>query len=196
MHKPIKAIIISAFAALAAAAPAQPQSQPPADGAVEAPIDEIVLAPPFDQPFACAEHPEGQLKSLGDALGTDCMITGGVTAAGGFSRMYRGDGARNEDWYGWRADVRAPFDGVVKVVHLNLKTNTPGTMGTPPASVIGFERVDGAVVAYAHVQDIKVKVGDRVTAGQVVATVGNNGMARNPHLHIGALKDHRPLQIR
>lgn len=177
----------------ASAAQLQPQPSPHADAPQ---IGEVELAPLYDQPFACSEHPEGQLASLGDALGTDCMITGGITPAGGFSKMYRGDGSRNEDWYGLRANVRAPFDGIVKLVHINPATNIPGAMGGPPASAILFERADGLIVAYAHVQDVKVKVGDKVIPGQVIAVVGNNGMARNPHIHVGAAKDHKPLQIR
>jgi len=43
------------------------------------PIREVTLAPLFDEPFACTEHPLGQLTGTGDALGTDCMIVGGAT---------------------------------------------------------------------------------------------------------------------
>ena len=50
----------------------------------------------------------------------------------------------------------------------------------------------------AHLVDFRVKAGDRVTAGQLIALDGNNGMARNPHVHVGAWrqKDNMPLQIR
>jgi hypothetical protein len=30
--------------------------------------------PIFGYPFSCAEHWEGNLKGIGDALGSDCMI--------------------------------------------------------------------------------------------------------------------------
>ena len=161
-----------------------------------APIGEVLLAPLYDQPFACTEHPEGQLASIGDALGTDCMIVGGRADHRGFSTMYRNDGSRNEDWYGWHAELHAPFDGVVKLIHINPVNNPPGTLGKPPASVILFERADGVTVLFAHIEDARVKAGDHVTAGQVVALVGNNGMARNPHTHVGAFKGREPLQIR
>jgi hypothetical protein len=44
----------------------------------------VEIAPPFYQPFACIEHPEGQLSDPGDALGTDCFIveTTKITGAG------------------------------------------------------------------------------------------------------------------
>lgn len=158
-------------------------------------IHQATIAPLFHQPFACSEHPAGQLHGLGDALGTDCMMVGGIEGDAGFERMYKGDGARNEDWVGWRAEIHAPFDGVVKFIHINPVTNTPGTMGPPPASMMMFERADGLDVVYAHIMDPRVKVGDHVTAGQVVAMDGNNGPARNPHVHVGAFKGREPLQI-
>ena len=60
-----------------------------------------------------------QLKSLGDALGSDCVIAS--VTAGPLRRwpaFYRDDGRRNEDWYGWNASVLAPFDGIVDSVHI------------------------------------------------------------------------------
>jgi murein DD-endopeptidase MepM/ murein hydrolase activator NlpD len=64
--------------------------------------------------------------------------------------------------------------------------------------MIQIRRADGIIVVLAHVANIRVKLGDRVTAGQVIANVGNNGMARNPHIHIGAWRESNaePLQIR
>ncbi|MCY7380458.1 MAG: M23 family metallopeptidase [Gemmatimonadaceae bacterium] len=43
-------------------------------------------------------------------------------------------------------------------------------------------------VGYVHVQDIQVKVGDTVRAGQFVARIGNSGNAMFPHVHVGALR--------
>ena len=64
--------------------------------------------------------------------------------------------------------------------------------------MIQFRNADGVIVVFAHVTEIAVKVGDTVKAGQVVAKVGNNGVARAPHIHIGAYReaDAVPLQIR
>jgi murein DD-endopeptidase MepM/ murein hydrolase activator NlpD len=54
------------------------------------------------------------------------------------------------------------------------------------------------VIVYGHVADITVKAGDVVRAGDVVARVGNDGVSRSPHLHVGAYRvtDSMPLQIR
>jgi hypothetical protein len=167
---------------------------PPAGHAVEA----VLLGPLFEQIFACTDHAEGNVGALGDAFGTDCMIVGGLEQGDehAYLRFFREDGKRNEDWYGWHANVLAPFDGrVVGIMH-NDVTNVPGTMGKSPPGGIVFLRDDGLVVVYGHLDNVQVKEGDHVKAGQVVAVDGNNGMARSPHVHVGAFRDTTPYQIR
>jgi peptidase M23-like protein len=110
-----------------------------------------------------------------------------------FNRFYAGDGTRNEDWFGWNEPLLAPFDGVVRLILRNEVTNRPGTRGPDPAASILFQRLgdppDAPVqVGYVHVQDIQVKAGDTVHAGQVVARLGNSGNALFPHLHVGGLR--------
>lgn len=157
----------------------------------------ITLHPLYRAPFACIEHPAGQATFLGDALGTDCMVTGGQKPGGpGFTSLYRTDGRSNADWYGWGAEVFAPFDGLVERVVANPVVNTPGTIGSPPAAMILFRRADGTNVLYAHVAEITVAAGDSVRAGQPIARVGNNGISRLPHIHVGAYRGATALQVR
>jgi hypothetical protein len=160
-------------------------------------IQQVEIAPLFYQPFACIDHPEGQLSDPGDALGTDCFIVGGLRGPqSGLVRLFNGDGSRNEDWFSWGAEVHAPFAGTVIDVGINPVTNKPGAGGNPPASYITFRRADGTIVIYAHVMEIRVRKGDRVVSGQVVAVDGNNGTAKMPHVHVGAYRESTPLQIR
>lgn len=159
------------------------------------PIEAVVLYPLFERPFFCKDHAEGDATGLGDALGTDCMVVGGLED-GGYPRLYRTDGSTNEDWFGWHAPVLSPFDGVVKMVRVNPVVNRPGVRASSPAGQIVFERADRLIVAYAHITDARVKAGDRVFAGQVVAIDGNNGAAQAPHVHVGAFRNHTPYQIR
>ncbi|MDN5331666.1 MAG: hypothetical protein PWP45_891 [Tepidanaerobacteraceae bacterium] len=45
-------------------------------------------------------------------------------------------------------------------------------------------RHEGDVVTvYAHLKNVYVKTGDKVTQGQIIGTVGKTGLAENPHLH-------------
>jgi Peptidase family M23 len=159
---------------------------------------EAVLAHPIYAGFyVCSEHVQGQFDSLGDALGTDCLAAKLVNENDRtWLRTYRGQGLRNEDWFSWRAQVLSPCDCVVTGLSLNKVTNEPGRMGTPPASMIRLTRDDGVTFVLAHIQEPGVKMGDRVTAGQAIARAGNNGYARNPHVHVGAWRDRTPLQIR
>ena len=160
-------------------------------------IGVVELAPVFHRPFVCGEHPEGSLHYVGDALGRDCVIVGGLSADGsGFPRPFRATGARNTDWYGFHAAVHAPFDGVVEAVHDNPVENRPGEPSKVLAGYLAFRRADGLEVTYAHTTRPTVRVGQRVTAGQVVAVVGNNGHARMPHIHIGAWRGRTAYQIR
>jgi len=162
-----------------------------------APIEAVTIHPIFGQPFACSEHWEGNLTSLGDALGSDCVVEEMVDEDGRqWMRPYRGSGHRNEDWFGWGADVLAPCTCEVIRVAENAVVNTPGKLGKPPAAAITFRRADGVHILLAHVAEVAVVAGAQVTAGDRVAKVGNNGMARHPHIHIGAWRGDAPLQIR
>ena len=110
-------------------------------------------------------------------------------------RSFRTNGLTNEDWYGWQEPVLAPFAASVERININSVVNKPGELGKPPASFVIFKREDGTRVLIAHVADVTVKEGDRVTAGQPFAKVGNNGFSRSPHIHVGAWREKTPLQI-
>lgn len=112
--------------------------------------------------------------------------------------FYEGDGLENEDYFGWGEPILAPFDGVVASVRPPAEPNRPGVLPEDPeeGGRIGYRRDDGARVVYVHVREIAVQEGDSISAGDVVAQLGNNGSSRAPHVHIGAWRDDTPLQIR
>lgn len=192
------ALFLLALASLASGqAPATGMAETPIAVTPEAPIESVLLYPPFREPFECGEHVAGEQAIAGDALGTDCQVLGGTTGKDrSFARLYRTDGFRNEDWYSWGAEVLAPVDGVVVGLLPNPRVNEPGTKGRPPAGLLQIRRADGMIVMMAHLTDFTVKMGQDVKAGQVIAKVGNNGPSYAPHVHVGASIGSTPLQIR
>lgn len=48
---------------------------------------------------------------------------------------------------------------------------------------------DGTVTRYGHINSWDVQVGQRVFAGDLIATIGNRGNSTGPHLHLSVLLD-------
>lgn len=72
------------------------------------------------------------------------------------------------------ADVTSPREGEV------VEVGSGGSAGR-------FVRVrhdDSSVSTYAHLDRVGVRVGERVAAGQILATVGITGRTTGPHLHL------------
>jgi hypothetical protein len=160
-------------------------------------VHEVLAHPIFGEPFACGEHWLGNLQEMGDALGSDCVIEDMVTEDGRtWMRTHKGDGRDNADWFGWGKDVLSPCDCEVVKVGQNPAVNRPGELGKPPAAALFLRRGDGVQFVLAHIAAPRVRAGDRVNAGQPIAQVGNNGMSRHPHIHIGAWKGQEALQVR
>ncbi len=149
-----------------------------------------------EESFNCTEHWDGQFKYLGDALGTDCVIGELVEEENRmFMRSYSNRGFENTDWFGYQKNVLAPCDCIVEKIHINPTTNKPGIMIPGRASSITLANPDGTKILLAHVDAVTVKIGQKVTAGEKIAKVGNNGYSRNPHIHIAAWNGDTPLQI-
>jgi murein DD-endopeptidase MepM/ murein hydrolase activator NlpD len=156
---------------------------------------QIVLGSIYKERHFCSEH-TAAAWNLGDSLGADCIISSAW--GGGYPKFYRTDGKKNEDWYGWHADVLAPIDGKVVGTFVNNVENTPGTFGKGQASAIQLLTSQDQIVILVHVTNIRVVIGEAVKQGQVIAQVGNSGIADAPHTHVGAydVGSSLPLQIR
>lgn len=183
------------FLALGTVASADGLLPPPASKRLEGVPKQIVLGPIYKQQHFCGEH-TAISWDLGDSLATDCIIASDWGQ--GFPKLYRTDGKTNEDWYGWHADVLAPIDGKVVGTFVNEVENTPGTFGKGQGSAIQIRTPQNQIIILVHVTNIRVKPGDSVKMGQVVAQVGNSGIADAPHIHVGAydVASDLPLQIR
>ena len=59
--------------------------------------------------------------------------------------------------------------------------------------LIEIEHPNGVMTRYAHCGMTLVKVGDRVTRGAMIATVGSSGLTTGPHLHYEVLNHGVPV---
>jgi murein DD-endopeptidase MepM/ murein hydrolase activator NlpD len=80
-------------------------------------------------------------------------------------------------------DVMAAAAGVVAFVH-DGETACGGPELLNNANYVTIYHDDGSATLYAHMSTVAVKVGDTVTAGQVIGKSGNTGYSQCiPHLH-------------
>lgn len=107
-------------------------------------------------------------------------------------RHHQGDGARNEDYFGFGLPVRAPAAG--RIVEVSDHRPDDGSWEAArsagdPNSLLGnrviIAHADQTFSHLAHIRQgsATVAVGQQVDAGDPVATVGNSGSSIFPHLH-------------
>ena len=116
-------------------------------------------------------------------------------------RLFDGDGKRDEQYYGFGADVLAVADGTVIYTHDGLPDETPSVLMVPKSkSDYGGNNVilkiaPNVFAWYAHLRrgTLRVKVGDLVKAGTPIAKLGNSGPSEGPHLHFGLLDKPDPI---
>lgn len=123
-------------------------------------------------------------------------------------RLYRGDGARNEDWYGYGLPVLAARAGTVVGVIDGQAEHPPGpeavaawarttnlSADTVAGNVVVVREGSERYAVYAHLRpgSIRVEPGDEVAAGQPLAEIGNSGHSLAPHLHFHVGNGPEPL---
>jgi murein DD-endopeptidase MepM/ murein hydrolase activator NlpD len=95
---------------------------------------------------------------------------------------------------------REPHDGIDLAAPAGTPVKTAGegvVLFAGPQSgyglivVVGHER--GLVTVYAHSRDLRVRTGQSVRPGQVIATVGESGKTSGPHLHFEVRVDGEPV---
>jgi hypothetical protein len=108
-------------------------------------------------------------------------------------KAFTGDEHDNKSYHAWDQEIHAVADGKIVEVKDGIPENVPDsgklavqiTNDTLPGNRIIQELSEGHYAAYAHLRPgtIKVKVGDTVHAGDVLAHLGNSGNSTEPHLH-------------
>lgn len=104
-------------------------------------------------------------------------------------RLWRGDAARNEHWTTWDEELLAVANGEVVEAVDTLPDNPPGEYGRGAANRLVIRIAPDRFAVYAHLRQgsLRVRVGETVRRGQVVAHVGNSGNSTSAHLHFQVL---------
>lgn len=110
-----------------------------------------------------------------------------VDVAPGQRSNHKGDGSKNSDYYAYGQDILAPADGTVVAVVDGVPENPPGLTDIyyrfGNAITLSLGNGEYALLAHLQTGSTKVRVGDRVLRGQVLARCGNSGNSTAPHLH-------------
>lgn len=121
-----------------------------------------------------------------------------IVALGDHYELFRTDGSTNEDFYAFGREVLAPADGKVLYARNDVPDNTkPGGIDSNvfmklpdperafPGNNVVIDHGNGEFSAFAHLKkgSVRVKEGDTVKQGDVIALLGNSGNSDGPHLH-------------
>jgi hypothetical protein len=120
--------------------------------------------------------------------------------------VFKGPKDTTESYPYFGADIHAVADGPVVGVVDGLPEQVPGTGPTGlPLDQYGGNHVvqdisgggtEKRYAFYAHLKtgSVKVKPGDQLTTGQVIANLGNSGNTDAPHLHFHVMSTPDPLR--
>ena len=125
------------------------------------------------------------------------------TRIGAGNLAFQGDPAKNANWAAYSAEVLAVANATVVDLKDGMPENDPTsdhkavpiTVNTATGNYIILELGNGNFAFYAHLQPntLRVKIGDRVRRGQVIALLGNSGNSDAPHLHFHVTDGNSPL---
>lgn len=102
-------------------------------------------------------------------------------------KSYRSAGLNCDDYYCFGKPVTAPADGFVIDIINHVEDNAVGELNTTHnwGNSIVIQHIQGVYTQLSHLkkESIKVKKGDYVKYGEVLAQCGNSGRSPYPHLH-------------
>jgi murein DD-endopeptidase len=112
-------------------------------------------------------------------------------------RAFHDDRSIPSNYYGYGADVLVVADGIVaSAVDRFPEPTTPISLENEAGNYIAIDIGEGRFAFYEHLQpqSVRVKVGDRVRVGDVLARVGASGSVfSGPHLHFHVSDANSPL---
>lgn len=116
-------------------------------------------------------------------------------------RIFTGNPTDPKSYFIFGADVLAAADGNVVGTRNDLPEQIPGTfpagisLDAADGNFVVLDIGNGFFINYAHMQpgSVRVKVGDKVSRGDVLGLVGNTGNSVAPHLHFHVMDGPSPL---
>jgi hypothetical protein len=168
----------------------------------------ITLGPPLrGGPWAAVYWPEWErghrrvLYAVGGAVRVPGRYAIDWIKLDGEGRYAHGDPSDPTNWYGYGADVLAVADATV-AASADIATE-PATVAPDrkvalqdaAGNFIALDLGDDRYAFYEHLQpgSVRVKPGDRVRRGQVIARLGFTGQSTGPHLHFHVADAVTPL---
>lgn len=158
-----------------------------------------VIMPPLRGEWAALNGPSNSSGHRRLVLALEGHVASGQRFAIDFlqvdssGRTHRGDPLKNDSYYAYGSDVLAVNDGIVVATRDSIPENIPGAQSravpinlvTVGGNHLAIDIGQGRYALYAHVRpgSLRVRVGDRVKRGQVIASLGNSGNSTEPHLH-------------
>ncbi|MFR9802686.1 M23 family metallopeptidase [Pseudonocardia sp. RS010] len=136
----------------------------------------------IEEARAAADTPPEKLAGSGTTV---ALKKASVASAGGGVQMVVG---RISSGYGPRWDAQHKGLDIAAPIGTPIRVPLDGTViSSGPASGFGLwvrvRHADGTITVYGHIDRTLVAVGQRVSAGEIIAAVGNRGQSSGPHLH-------------
>lgn len=111
--------------------------------------------------------------------------------------LHKGKPKRNEDYFTFNKPIYAPADGKIVEAVQNIEDNSVGEplkytlkdfIEKPKLLagnyiIINHGSNEYSVICHIRQHSLKVKVGEKVTQGQIIASAGNSGASDIPHIH-------------
>ncbi len=102
-------------------------------------------------------------------------------------KTFRDKGDYPEDYFCYNIPVAAPLDGQVVRVIDHVSDNQIGDVNLESnwGNTIVIDHGEGLFSSASHLkpESIKVRIGDSIKKGQIIASCGNSGRSPVPHLH-------------
>jgi murein DD-endopeptidase MepM/ murein hydrolase activator NlpD len=150
--------------------------------------DPVIVASPLEEEWYVAQGGHAELVNYHHVTSTQSNALDIVQVVDG--QTHRPGSKDLESYYIYGAPILAPADGVVSSVVDGLRDQPIGSVddrrdaGNQVVIRVGEDRY--IMIGHVRAGSIRVSVGDRVAAGQVIAEVGNSGNTDEPHVHIQA----------